>query len=647
MTILSACPPGSMTHKRFWSWLALTVAVLAIAGCGGGAGTVGNDDPIAAQCIPGDPSTAAECGTVLIGLTDADGEFLSYAVDVLSLTLERADGAVVETMPASTRIDFSEYIDMTELVAVATLPPGTYVSGTITLDYTNAEVFVDALGDAKQAIVVDALGNPMTQTSLKIELPQRDRLFISKGNASLLSVDFDLEASHDVNIIPTPALATAEPFIVAEVNPVDTKDFRVRGLLTEVNEAEMWYSVRVLPFHRHANDFGRMRVHVTDDTECEVNEESYKGSACLRALNAAGAGTLTVAHGTLNLGDRRFTADIVLAGSSVPGHDKDAARGTVIARAVNELTVRGGTVILTDALRPAFFRRDITVTVGPDTIVYKTFVTDRPLGIADRLLDIGAISPGQVVTVRGTVTINDENGIHIDATQGAVLLHVTHLSGIVNTILPGQVDIDLHTIGRVRASAVDFTCTGGCEPTTDADPDNYEVAVGNLFLAMAADATGRPVAAWGFPAEFGAAPPDFEGRTIVDYSDVKSVLGIGWGVEGTTAPFLMMDGSGLLLDNKNEHIDQRHYIKQGPVLIDLTQLDSNTLIAPRETGRMLFVVKTTDSLQQYADFDDFVRALTLELDGVNAARSMYARGHYNADTNVFTAYKIFVYILEP
>jgi hypothetical protein len=39
--------------------------------------------------------------------------------------------------------------------------------------------------------------------------------------------------------------------------------------------------------------------------------------------------------------------------------------------------------------------------------------------------------------------------------------------------------------------------------------------------------------------------------------------------------------------------------------------------------------------------------LTIELDGVSAARSMYARGHYNADTNVFTAYKIFIYILEP
>ena len=110
---------------------------------------------------------------------------------------------------------------------------------------------------------------------------------------------------------------------------------------------------------------------------------------------------------------------------------------------------------------------------------------------------------------------------------------------------------------------------------------------------------------------------------------------------------LMMDASGLLLDNQNPDIDQRHFIKQGPVLIDLTELDSDTLIAPRETGRKVFTVKTSDSLQLYAEFDDFVNALTLELNGVNAARSMYARGHYNADTNVFTAYKIFVYIIEP
>ncbi len=650
MKILTGCLPGSVKSQSFWTWVALTVIVLAIAGCGGGASTTTNDNPVAAQCIPADPSTAAECGTLLVGLTDADGDFLSYSVDVLSLTLENADGAIINAMPANTRINFSEYVDMTELMSVATMPPGTYVAGTITLDYSNAEIFVDANGAAKAASVVDANGNTMTQTSLKIVLPDSDRLFISKGRASFLSVDFDLEASHTVDIVPTPALATAEPFIVAEVDPVDTKEIRVRGRLIEVDEADMWYAVRVRPFHDRVTDFGRMRVYVTDDTECEVNEESFKGGECLRALDAAGEGTYTIANGSLNIGDRQFTANIVLAGSSVPGDHRDAAKGTIIGRVGNDFVLRGGTVILTDAALTdadrAFFRNDITVTVGPDTIVYKTYVTDRPLGIADRLLDISAISPGQFATVRGTVTANDEFGLHIDATEGAVLLHVTHLTGIVNTIMPGQVDIDLQTIGRVRAAAVDYTCTGLCEPSTDADPDNYEVSTGSLPL-LTSDATGQPVAAWGFPNEFGAAPWDFEGRTIFDYSDVRSSLGVGWGSKGTLQAFTMIDSSGLLLNNQNPDIDQRHYIKQGPVLIDLTQLDSDTLIAPRETGRKLFVVKTTDSLQLYADFDDFVTALMDELIGPNAARSMYARGHYNADTNVFTAYKIFVYILEP
>ena len=278
--------------------------------------------------------------------------------------------------------------------------------------------------------------------------------------------------------------------------------------------------------------------------------------------------------------------------------------------------------------------------------VYKTYRFDRPhAAIADRLLDISAISVGQKVTVRGTVTANDEIGVHLDATEGAIVMHVTHLNGIVNSILPGQVDINLHSLGGRRPGIYDFTCTGGCEPSTDADANNYEMSTGNLLLDAAA--TGKPVSAWGFVNQFMGAPPDFEGRTIIDYANVRSALGVGWGADGTTAPFTMMNDSGLLLDNSNEEIGERHFIKQGPVVIDLTTLDSNTLIAPRESGRHLFVVKTTDSLQLYADFSDFVAALTISLDSVNAAKSMYARGHYNADTNVLTASKIFVYILEP
>jgi hypothetical protein len=332
---------------------------------------------------------------------------------------------------------------------------------------------------------------------------------------------------------------------------------------------------------------------------------------------------------------REFTADIVLAGSSVPGVDSDAVKGNVIARFGNDLVVRGGIVTLRDQ-SASFFRDDVTVSIGPDTKVFKRG--------SDSSLDIAAVSVGQRVTVRGEVTENDELGVHLDATSGAVLMQRTHLSGIVNSTVPGQTDIELHAIDRRRATVFDFSGTG-TSPATDADPRNYEVATGNL--ALPAQATGRPVLIYGYPNAFGAAPPDFEGRTVVDYADLRSALGIGWGADGTTAPFVSFGNDGLVLDNDNADIDQRHYIKQGPVLIDLTALQSDTAIVARETGRKLFVIKTTDSLQLYADFDNFVGALMLELDGAATARSLHARGYYDADNNVFTAYKIGIYLLEP
>jgi hypothetical protein len=146
---------------------------------------------------------------------------------------------------------------------------------------------------------------------------------------------------------------------------------------------------------------------------------------------------------------------------------------------------------------------------------------------------------------------------------------------------------------------------------------------------------------------FGVAPPDFAGRTVIDFTEVRSALGIGWGSEGTTAPFLSLGADGLVLDNQNPAIDVRHYIKQGTVLIDLTALESATTIAPPESGRTLYVIKTADSLRQYSDFAEFAADLAASLDGANRARSMYARGQYDVDSNVFTAFKLGVYLLEP
>ena len=262
----------------------------------------------------------------------------------------------------------------------------------------------------------------------------------------------------------------------------------------------------------------------------------------------------------------------------------------------------------------------------------------------DGQLTIDAISVGQNVTIRGDVTRRDDSGLHMDATAGAVRMNVTHLSGIVNTVISGQIDIDLHAIDRRRAGIFDFSGTG-MTTGTDADPDDYEISTGNLLMPL--QAAGKPVVVFGFPNAFGAAAPDFAGRTLVDFTQVRSVLGVGWGAEGTAAPFLSLGPDGLLLDNQNPHIDQRHHIKTDPVLIDLTALDSSTLIAPRETGRKLFILKTTDSLQLYADFDDFIAAVSNELGAGSTARSMFARGQYDAASNILSAYKIGIYLLEP
>jgi len=621
------------------------LTALILTACSGGAATTAGIDPApVASCDTTNPATFNECGTVLIGFTDADGDFLNYTVDVLSLTLETADGRTVEVMPRKTRINFTDYVDVAELVTAATVPPAIYIAGTIHLDYTDAEIFVEDSTIAKEAVVTDSAGTPLGHTSLKIILSNRDQLAVTKRRAHFLQLDFDLEASHEIDIAATPATAIAEQFIIAEVHPVDEKDIRVRGPLVEVNEDGMNYVISVRPFHDRTGDFGKVTVNVTDNTEFEVNDEMFVGIDGLRALNAAGQGTPTVARGTLTVAERSFTATRVLAGSSVPGIDHDAVIGSVIARDGNFLTIRGATIIPADD-RPAdsrpHFHDDVVVEVGPDTKVFRDWHRFRDLGI-------DAISIGQRVTIRGNQPTPTTDAaapqILFDATQGAVRMHVTRLAGIVNTVMPGQTDITLHSIGRRRVGIYDFSGTGP-SADLDADPNDYEVRTGTL--TMADFATGKPIVALGFPSAFGMAPPDFTGRTVIDYTNVRSALGVGWGAAGTVAPFASIGADGLVLDNQNANIGIRHHIKQGPVLIDLTSLDSSTTIVPHETDRMLFTIKTADSLRQYSDWNDFVDDLGMSLDGSTTARSMYAYGKYQVDSNTFHAYKLGVLLLEP
>ena len=72
----------------------------------------------------------------------------------------------------------------------------------------------------------------------------------------------------------------------------------------------------------------------------------------------------------------------MLAGSSVPGADFDTVIGTVIARNLDALVVRGGTVVRTDG-SVVYARGDIEVTLGSGTDVTKDGGSTLPLNIDD------------------------------------------------------------------------------------------------------------------------------------------------------------------------------------------------------------------------------------------------------------------------
>jgi hypothetical protein len=615
-----------------WSFIALAAAALALVGCGGsGGGSAGTS-----STNPNTPSACADCGTLMVGLTDADGDFVSYSVDVLSLKLQRANGAQVETLPQTTRVDFAQLTDLSDLLSVASLAPGDFVKGLIRLDYTNADIEVQKGTDSVKATAVDGSGNPLGVTELEIRLDGKHHLVITKGRAAFLAVDFNLAASNSVDLTQTTPVVTVQPFIVASVEPVADKDLRVRGPLVSVDTTASSYVVNVRPWFVASGDHGQMTVHTSSTTSFEIDGKTSAGADGLKALAAETAGTVTLAIGTLDTSTRDFTADTVLAGTSVPGEGLDAVQGNVVSRNGNTFTVKGAFAVHHD--HQLDFQRTVIVTVGANTKVTKAGSTDA--------VDASAISVGQSIVALGTLTEPPSTGgamtptlatpvapATLDATASRIRLQPTQLHGAVKTVVAGTLTLQLRAIDRLGIAMFDFAGTGGAA-ASDADPNNYEVQTGNLSLANLSP--GEAANVIGFVTPFGSAPPDFVGATVVDHLDLPSTLGIGWGSAGTTAPFVSMNATGLVIDITNKSIGDRHFILSGMQRLDILTLASAPTIAPT-TDRGMYGVWEPGHVELFEHFADFETKLAARLGAGDALTSLTAFGAYDAGSNVLAA----------
>ena len=320
--------------KLLYSFLAMGLIVaLMLTGCGGGA-----SDTATADGQDGD-------GEVVVSLTDAPGDFACYSVDVLSLTLTRANGEEVSVLPQEARIDFSQYTEMTEFLTAASVPLGAYVAATMTLDYRNADIWVeDENGDPAQVTtILDTNGNPVSTLTVTVMLENRNRLVIAPGVPAHLMLDFNLEATNQVRFGNggEPAL-TVDPFMAADVNRSQFKLHRLRGLLNEVSLGESSFSVYLRPFYcaltGNRHPYGMRTVTTTDATVFDIDGQQFTGSDGLAAMAGLTPLTAVVAAGDLKFDPLRFEAREVYAGSSVPGGDLDVVEGSVVSRQGDALT---------------------------------------------------------------------------------------------------------------------------------------------------------------------------------------------------------------------------------------------------------------------------------------------------------------------
>ncbi|HET7756659.1 MAG TPA: DUF4382 domain-containing protein, partial [Steroidobacteraceae bacterium] len=590
-------------------------------------------------------------GMAMVTLTDMPGDFLSYMVDIVSLKLTRADGTVVETVPATTRVDFAQLVNLSEVTSAHQLPQGSYTGVALTLDYASATIVVDngtagGLTVPAAGIINGSTSAPLTppnsQMTVTLQLPSDRPLIVTPGTVANLALDFNLAASNTVAPAPlssstmaSAVTVTVNPVLTASLVPDATRQIRVRGPLVAVTNTatQTSYTVKVRPFYDVADDDdGQLVVNTTATTSFTLNGTSYTGDAGLTALAALGPGTLTAATGSFDVATETFTAANVFAGTSVPGAGLDSAEGTVTARSGNVFTLSNGWLDEHD-FDDEQFSAQLAVTVASGTAVSEDGQSGS-FGPQD-------ISVGQHVQVFGKFGTDGMGNRTLDASGGSVRLMVTRLSGEFASSGSGTVTVNLRSLDGRPPTAFNFAGTGSTT-SGDASPGAYVVSV-PAALPLPGVTAGAPLQFFGFVTPFMSAPPDFAALTIVNFATMNARLHLEWSAPGVTMPFVApLTASNVMISQATLQSAAEHEILIG----EETQLDPSTLAGglgfvanSAPTGELTgfaIVHRMSEKIATFSTFADFITALAGDLNGTTALLAVNAAGPYDQTKGVLS-----------
>lgn len=590
----------------------LMLALLGLTACGGSNSS--NPSPETTEQPSG-----TDTSDLYISLTDAEGDFLSYEVAVTQISLVRANGTVVEALPYAARVDFAQYVELSELVTLVSAPAGRYDSVSLTLDFTDAVITVQGEdGEALPATAVNAEGAVLTQLEMDVQFGDREGFVLLPGRPAHLSLDFDLDASNTIDISGDNASVTVNPVLIADVLLEEAKPLRLRGLLTEVYAERSAFEMDLRPFRIRDRAFASVEVQVDDNTAFEINGELVANEEGLLALAELGTASPLVVLGEWDRQNRSFTATEVRAGTSVPWGDADALRGTVVARMGNQLLVRGATAEFAEG--QFTFNDELNVLVSEQT---------RVVQLRDPDADIQDISVGSAIFVSGEF-VDDAT---LDASAGVVRIVPGSISGTVVSVSP--LAIDLAFINGRRAEVFNFSGTG-TSLENDADPAWYEIATTTLSLNNMAP--GDPVRALGWVSDFATAPEDFEALSLRNAANVQGHFLITYGEDGATTAIASLGTEGILFDLSGA--GTRHHMIFAGIPVDLSGMLAGVPLLAPASERGIFAITIGNRIVVATWYSRFLELLEEELANGNKVVRVDAQGYYEAGSNTFSSQRL-------
>jgi hypothetical protein len=562
-------------------------------------------------------------------------QYASYVITIDSITLTRSDGYAVTAVGTPEIVDLAQIHNIAELWSSGAIPDGTYVSATITVDYTNAAIAVRE-GDTAvslcavvtttclKATILDASTKAAPTTyAINVQFDPLTQPTITptfaSTSAALMALDFDLSASGYIDNTTSPATVYVQPYMSIGHEPSDTKLIRVRGPLANSSVDVNTYTVYIRPFYDEANNIGQVTLFNQPTTVYTLNGKSLNGTAGLNALSVLSAGsTMTAGYTTFQPDYNpmngayagRFNLQYVVAGSTLEDIYTNGISGDVIARSGDTLTLRGSTLILTTEDTFTYEVADCDVVVGSGTIVT---ADDNPLLTN---LTPSSIAVGDHITARGTYTLTNTGScgiatlgeaVYLDATgtkatnTGSVRLQPNEAFGTLVSAAAGSLVMDLTSIGYWPVAAYDFAGNGTPTPV----PTAFSVDTEGLALP-AGTAPGDPIFVSGYASPFGTAPPDFLSFALNNELSVQTAGGsLGGGVPttpgtgacgvgsqvcdpavlsvlwtaGTTTPFTTFSDQAVVINLANTTITAAT-IQIGPETLALSSLPSSPVIVP-------------------------------------------------------------------